>query len=71
MRITLLSRPACHLCDDAEALLVGSGHLVERVDIDQDDDLVAEYGLRIPVLLDQEGQVLAEGLITAADVAAI
>ncbi|NND84809.1 MAG: glutaredoxin family protein [Acidimicrobiia bacterium] len=69
MTITLLGRPGCHLCDDAEALLVGAGHAVDRVNIDDDDALVGAYGLRIPVLLDDEGTVLAEGLITAADVA--
>ncbi len=67
MTITLLGRPGCHLCDDAEALLRAAGHGVDRVDIDGDDHLVAEYGLRIPVLLDPQGMVVAEGLITAAD----
>ena len=69
MTITLLGRVACHLCDDAEALVRAAGHEVDRVDIDQDDGLVSEYGLRIPVLLDPRGVVLAEGLITPADVA--
>ena len=68
MTITLLGRPACHLCDDTEALLRAVGHEVDRVDIDQDDALVAEYGFRIPVLLDEQGVLLAEGLITQADV---
>lgn len=64
MRITLLGRLGCHLCDDAEALVRARGHHVDVVDIDADDDLVAAYGLRIPVLLDEEGTILAEGLIT-------
>ena len=71
MTITLLGRPACHLCDDAEGLLQRAGHRVDRVDIDEDDALVAEYGLRIPVLLDAGGAILAEGLVTPADVAAL
>lgn len=71
MTITLLGRSGCHLCDDADALLRAAGHEVEWVDIDGDDALVVEYGLRIPVLLDPSGRVLAEGLIGPADVAAI
>jgi glutaredoxin len=68
MTITLLGRPGCHLCDDAEALLRAAGHGVDRVNVDDDDALVAEYGLRIPVLLDARGAILAEGLITPDDV---
>ena len=37
--------------------------MVEEVDIDSDDGLVSFYGMRIPVLLGPNGEVLAEGLI--------
>lgn len=68
MRITLLGRAGCHLCDDAEELVRSLGHGVDRVDIDGDDALVRDFGLRIPVLLDEHGRVLAEGRITLDDV---
>jgi hypothetical protein len=40
---------------------------VVEVDIDSDDDLTARYGLRIPVVLGDTGQVLGEGLIDARE----
>lgn len=36
---------------------------VKVVDIDTSDDLLARYGLRIPVVIGPSGQVLAEGII--------
>lgn len=71
MHITLLERAGCHLCDDVARILTSlSEHLdlqVSTVDIDEDDELVKEYGLRIPVILDGDGAVLAEGAITRTD----
>ncbi|MGH8355820.1 MAG: glutaredoxin family protein [Pseudomonas sp.] len=43
----------CHLCEQAEALLmpfVAHGLLVELVDIAEREAWVEDYGLRIPVL---------------------
>ncbi len=57
-----LERPGCHLCEDAWVLLTELGVTAERVDIDDDDALVRDYGLRIPVLLDDAGAVVAEGV---------
>ena len=39
--------------------------MVHEVDIDTDDRLLKEYGMRIPVLLTPDGEVVAEGLIEA------
>jgi glutaredoxin len=54
-RLTLLTRPGCHLCDVAkEALARVSAATGERwvdVDITGDADLEEEYGIRIPVIL--------------------
>lgn len=65
--VTFLTRKGCHLCDEARPVLARSirrlGVAVNEVDIDTDDRLTAEYGLRIPVVLDPEGRVLAEGVI--------
>ncbi len=67
-----LERPNCHLCEDAWALLadVTTTEGVRRLDIDGDDALVVEYGLRIPVLLSDRGAVLAEGVFDRAALAA-
>jgi hypothetical protein len=65
--LEFLSRPGCHLCDDARpiarrvAARLGVG-LVET-DIELDDRLVAEFGLRIPVVRWSGGAVLAEGSV--------
>lgn len=53
--LTLYSRAECHLCDQAEALVLpiiqhGQWQLV-KVDIDSDPGLVEKYGFSIPVLL--------------------
>lgn len=53
-RLTLYSRPGCHLCEllleELEPLL-GQGALVETVDVEDDPELERRYGLRIPVLV--------------------
>lgn len=54
MRVTLYTRAGCHLCDDARAVLlserVRTPFELEEVDIETSDGLVAEYGVRIPVV---------------------
>ncbi|MFO7553162.1 MAG: glutaredoxin family protein [Haliea sp.] len=54
---------ACHLCDEAEALLLqaaqdGLGADFIKVDISDSEDLFARYGLRIPVLKRRDGAEL-------------
>ena len=53
IRLTLLSRPGCHLCeemlDELTPLLAGRAR-VDIVDISTDSALAARYGLAIPVL---------------------
>ena len=52
-RITLYTRPGCHLCDDArvvvERVCADLGESFEEVDITTDDDLADRYGEDIPV----------------------
>jgi glutaredoxin len=48
--LVLYGRPECHLCDDARAALERIGHPFEEVDIEGDDDLLARYLERIPVV---------------------
>lgn len=52
-RVLLLSRPGCHLCDDARAVIESVcdelGVSWEERDITEDGDLTREYGEQIPV----------------------
>lgn len=56
LTITLYHTLGCHLCELAEAVLDdvrADGHAfdVEKIDISISEELVARYGIRIPVLL--------------------
>lgn len=54
IRLTLLSRPGCDLCDEmrreVDALLGDRPHEWNVVDVDSDADLAHRYGDSIPVL---------------------
>ena len=54
-RVTLYTRPGCHLCDDARAVIAAVcdelGEAYEEVDITTDDDLEDRYRDEIPVTL--------------------
>ena len=54
-RLQLMTRAGCHLCEIAAETLTrlgGEAGLVPQlVDVDGDDDLRAEYGDRVPVVL--------------------
>ena len=53
-KLTLYSRPECHLCEAllADLLpLLGPSDSVETVDVDSSVALERRYGLRIPVLV--------------------
>jgi Glutaredoxin-like domain (DUF836) len=54
IRLMLLSRPGCHLCDEmrreVDALLADQPHEWNVVDVDTDPDLARRYGDSIPVL---------------------
>ena len=55
MRLTLYQRDDCHLCDLAlEVLAQARIPDFDSVFIDDDDDLEARYGERVPVLRHQE-----------------
>lgn len=70
--VRLLSRPGCHLCEDALQLLSREAPnvRVDVVNITSDADLESTYIFRIPVVL-FEGAVLAEGVIGRNDVRSI
>ena len=63
MRLVLVTRQGCHLCDQALDLLRGLGHEPELADVDADDRLHDLYDWRVPVVLIDD-RVVAEGRIT-------
>ena len=67
-RIVFLTRPGCGLCDEALPIVAKStrwlGVELVTVDITTDPALEADYHLRIPVILNRQGRVLAEGQIS-------
>ncbi|HEY7173416.1 MAG TPA: glutaredoxin family protein [Micromonosporaceae bacterium] len=54
-RITLFTRPGCHLCDDAKMALdrvaSATGEQWVEVNVESDIELEREYGERLPVVL--------------------
>jgi hypothetical protein len=57
IELTLIGKPGCHLCDDAEAVVVevlsefGDAVSLSKQNILDDDALFARYSEEIPVLL--------------------
>ena len=54
MNYILYGTSACHLCEEAEAIIQPIqqrfGFMLQKVDIAGTDALISEYGTRIPVL---------------------
>jgi len=69
MKVVLVTRQGCHLCDDALRLLQNLGVHPELADVDTDDELHRLYDFRVPVVL-IDGAVAAEGRITPSAVEA-
>ncbi len=63
MKVVLVTRQGCHLCDEALSLLQDIGVDPELADVDADDELHRLYDFRVPVVL-LDGAVAAEGKIT-------
>jgi glutaredoxin len=55
MDVVLFSRPGCHLCDEARAVLEAqrtrTPFELREVDVGTDDALELAYGIRIPVVV--------------------
>jgi glutaredoxin len=53
-RVTLYTRPGCHLCDVARETILSLreriGFELTEIDIEADEELELEYGIRIPVV---------------------
>jgi len=62
VKVVLVTRHGCHLCDDALSLLLDLGLHPELTDVDADDELHRLYDFRVPVVL-LDGAVILEGRI--------
>jgi len=71
VRLTIYSKPGCHLCDDMKSLIHrviathANAHTItlDEVDISTDPALLDRYGLEIPVLM-IEGKKVAKYRVT-------
>lgn len=68
--IVLYSRPGCHLCEHARAVLKEVGVAFEEVDITRDPALEAEYLTTIPVV-EVEGRDVFEAGMDPRDLPAL
>jgi glutaredoxin len=55
VRLTLVTRPGCHLCDEAkeamDRITAATGEAWAELDVTTDIELEREYGDRVPVIL--------------------
>ena len=53
--VIIYSRPGCHLCDEAKAVMVSAGcsdrFTLEEVNIESDPELLNKYKYHIPVVV--------------------
>jgi glutaredoxin len=67
MRVTLFSKPGCHLCEEVRTLLdelrEDRAFELEEIDITRDADLFARYRYEIPVVC-RDGKEIARGRIS-------
>ena len=53
--VIIYSRPGCHLCDEAKAVIQSAGcndlFTLEEVNIESDDELLRKYKYDIPVIV--------------------
>jgi len=52
--VVIYSRPGCHLCEEAKAVIQNAGcsdrFTLEEIDIESDDELLRKYKYDIPVV---------------------
>lgn len=69
----LFTRPGCHLCDEAEAILIRHGLTVQKINIDGSPELRQKYDTCVPVVVidgkerfrGQVSEVLLKRLLSA------
>jgi glutaredoxin len=73
-RVVLYTRPGCHLCDVAREAVLSlrqrSGFAFDEIDIEGDDELELEYGIRIPVI-EVDGEEAFEVTVDPGQLAAL
>jgi glutaredoxin len=65
VKVELVTREGCHLCEEAAELLRRGGVEVTLRDVDSDPELFRFYDFRVPVVL-KDGKVVAEGRIDSS-----
>ena len=78
MRLTIYSKPGCHLCDEMKSLVHrviarypdGQQASVDEIDISTDRALLDRYGLEIPVLF-IDGRKVAKYRVSEEDLTQI
>jgi len=54
LQATLFTRPGCHLCEEAKAVLLpllrAAGGTLQEINVDGDEGLRARYGNEVPVV---------------------
>ena len=67
IRVSIYSRPGCHLCDEMKAVAERVARMVpltlEEIDVSADAELEKRYGLEVPVLM-IEGRKAAKYRVT-------
>ncbi|OGA72863.1 MAG: hypothetical protein A3G81_22380 [Betaproteobacteria bacterium RIFCSPLOWO2_12_FULL_65_14] len=66
MKVKLLGRAWCHLCEEMAQGLRAAGIDFEEVDVDSDPRLEAMYGEQVPVLLKDGAEVCRHRLTAEA-----
>jgi hypothetical protein len=70
LRLTIYSKPGCHLCDEMKAtvhrVVLGSTVAIDEIDISDDPELRDRYGLEIPVLM-MDGKKVAKYRVTESE----
>jgi glutaredoxin len=50
VKITIYSKPDCHLCEEAKAILIKTGVDFQEINIEEDADAYEKYKWEIPVV---------------------
>jgi glutaredoxin len=70
LRLTIYSKPGCHLCDEMKATVhrvaLGPGISIDEVDISSEPALMDRYGLEVPVLM-IDGKKVAKYRVSEQD----
>ncbi|NOQ64601.1 MAG: glutaredoxin family protein [Methyloprofundus sp.] len=55
-KLLLLGTSACHLCEQAEALLKATAISYQKIDIAEEEQWQERYAIKIPVLFETESE---------------